>query len=124
MFENFFEEMPTLRPYSPAFPAINLWEEGDSAHIEAELPGLTMNDLEVLVMGNQVTINGQRKIEQPKDAAWHRRERSHGKFTRTVTLPWDVDAEKVEAKLQDGVLRVHLPKSEAAKARKVKIQSA
>jgi HSP20 family protein len=121
LFEDFVEEAPALRPFGSAYPALNLWEEGDVAFLEAELPGMSMDDLELLVMGSELTINGQRKIDQPADASWHRRERSHGSFSRTLTLPWEIEAEKVEAHLQDGVLMVKLPKCESCKPRKIRV---
>jgi len=122
--ENFFEDSPAVRPYGAAYPALNTWQDGDNAWIEAELPGLAMEDLEVLVKGGEVTIAGERKLGEPQGANWHRRERSHGRFSRTLTLPWDVDADKVTATLRDGVLTVQLPKAERAKPRKVKVLSA
>jgi len=121
LFEDWREAGPALRPYGAGYPAINLWEEGDAARVEAELPGLGMDDVEVYVAGNEVSIGGERKIAAPDGAAWHRRERSHGRFTRTFTLPWEVDADRVEAKLVDGVLTVHLPKCESCKPKKVKV---
>ena len=121
LFEDFFEDMPALRPYSATYPAVNVWEDGDCAYLEAELPGLSMNDIEVLMMGNELTLNGQRKIEQPEGASWHRRERSHGQFSRTMTLPWEIDADKVEAHLHDGVLTVKLPKCESCKPKKINV---
>ncbi len=124
LFEDFFEDMPAARPYAQSYPPVNLWEDGDNGYVEAELPGMTMNDLEVLVMGNELTINGQRRIEQCKDASYHRRERSQGQFSRTITLPWPIDADKVEAKLQDGILTIRLPKAESAKPKKISVQSA
>src|SRR5687768_6828123 len=122
--EGFFDDAPVARPYGPAYPALNTWEDADNAWVEAELPGLGLDDIEVLVNGGEVTINGQRKLGEPEGAAWHRRERSHGRFSRTLTLPWDVDADKVHAALHDGVLTVQLPKAETAKPRKVKVTSA
>jgi len=121
LFEDFFEDAPATRPYGAAYPAVNLWEDGDAGYVEAELPGLSMNDIELLVLGNQLTINGQRKIADQPNASYHRRERSMGQFARTITMPWEIDSDKVEAKLHDGVLSVRLPKSEAAKPRKVKV---
>jgi len=126
LFENFFEDLPSARPYGAGYPGVNLWEEGDSAYLEAELPGLTLDDVEVYVTGNEVAINGQRRIGGQEDAKqdgvnWHRRERSQGRFSRTMTLPWEIDADKVEARLQDGVLTVKLPKCESCKPRKVKV---
>jgi HSP20 family protein len=121
LFEDFFEDIPALRPYSGAYPAVNVWEDGDCAYLEAELPGMSMNDIEVLVMGDQVTVRGQRKIEEVKDASWHRRERSQGEFSRTLSLPWQIEADKVEAHLRDGILTVKLPKCESCKPRKINV---
>lgn len=124
LFEDFTQDIPPTRPFGQSYPAINLWHDGDAAYLEAELSGLTMNDIEILVMGNELTIKGRRKIEAPEDAAWLRRERSHGDFSRTLTLPWEIDPEKVEAKLQDGVLTVKLPKCESCKPRRITVQAA
>jgi len=124
LFDGFFEDMPRVRPYAASYPALNTWEDGDNAWVEAELPGLGLEDIEVLVNGGEVTINGERKLGEPQGATWHRRERSHGRFSRTLTLPWDVDADKVHATLRDGVLTVQLPKAETAKPKKVKVLSA
>ncbi len=103
------------------YPAVNIWEDGDAAHLEAELPGVVMEDVELYVAGNQLRIGVQRRVSAPEKAAWHRQERVSGNFTRTFTLPWELDADKVEAKLKDGVLTVELPKAEAAKPRKIKL---
>jgi len=116
-----FDDQPTVRPYGEAYPALNTWEDPDAAYLEAELPGLTIDDVEVYVLGTELTISGERKIEQPQDASWHRRERSHGKFQRTLSLPWPIDADRVEAKLSDGVFWIRLPKAETAKPKKVKV---
>jgi HSP20 family protein len=125
LFDNFFDDGPTShRPYSQSYPAMNLWEDGDAAWIESELPAVTLEDLDISVAGKEITISGKRNIAEQKDASWHRRERSYGSFTRTMTLPWEIDADKVEAHLRDGVLTVKLPKCESCKPRKVKILSA
>ena len=125
VFQRSLGDMP--RFYSPTWPALNIWETDDSALVEAELPGLTMQDLEVTVAGNDLTISGDRKLGAHADdngVNWHRRERAQGRFTRTVTLPWDIDPDKVEARLVDGVLTVQLPKAQQARAKKVKILTA
>ena len=124
LFENFFDDAPASRPYARQWPALNTWEDGEAAWVEAELPGLGMEDVEVLVSGGDVTITGERKIAGHDGAAWHRRERSQGRFSRTVSLPWEVDADKVEARLQDGVLTVKLPRCEGCKPKKVKVLTA
>jgi HSP20 family protein len=124
LFEDFFEDIPALRPYSAGYPAVNVWDDGKCGHIEAELPGMTMNDVEVMVSGNEVAIRGHRKISRREGVSWDRRERSEGEFSRTLTLPFEVNADKVEAKLCNGVLCVNLPKSESSLPKKVKVHTA
>src|SRR5438094_413730 len=72
-----------------SFPPVNIWEEGDNVHIEAELPGLDARSLEVLVSeGNQLTIKGEQTKTAPEQGVWHRQERRGGNFSRTVALPF------------------------------------
>lgn len=105
-------------------PAVNVWEEGEVAVLEAELPGVEFKDLEVYVTGgNHLTLKGTRKPLVPDKGVWHRQERGVGTFTRSLTLPFVVDAEKVEAKLDNGVLQVRLPKHESAKPRKIVVKA-
>jgi HSP20 family protein len=124
MLESFFEDLPASRGYAQGWPALNTWEDGDAAYVEAELPGLSADDVDVYASGAELTISGRRKIDEPEGGTWHRRERSQGRFSRTVSLPWEIDADKIEAKFQDGVLTVRLPKSEAHKPKKVKVLGA
>jgi len=105
------------------FPALNVWEDEGHLHVEAELPGLKMDDLEVLVVGNELTIKGETKAAQDESTSYHRRERRSGSFTRVIRLPTPVEAEKVEAALQNGILTVTLPKAEAAKPRKITVKT-
>ncbi len=106
------------------FPAINVWEEGDQVRVEVELPGMDMKDLEIHVTGgNQLSIKGERKQPFPQDGVWHRQERGYGKFARVLTLPYVVDPEKVEARFENGVLRITLAKHESAKPRKIPIKA-
>lgn len=105
------------------FPAINISEDGDNYYLSAELPGVKAADLELNVTVNQLTLSGDRKIsEEAEDVRYHRREREAGHFSRAIALPEDVDADKVMAKLTDGVLSITIPKAEKAKPRQVKIQ--
>src|SRR4051812_27481744 len=105
-------------------PAINLWEEADALCLEAELPGLELQDLEIFVTGQtQFTLKGERKQPTVAKGVQHRQERGFGKFTRTVTLPFPVDENNVEAHFENGVLKVRLPKHESAKPRKIAIKS-
>jgi len=105
------------------FPAMNVWEDGDQVFVEAELPGLDLKDLEIYVTGgNQLTIKGERKPTAPEKGLWHRQERSFGKFSRSLTLPFNVDADKVDARFENGVLLVKLPKHESARPRKITVK--
>lgn len=104
-------------------PRLNVWEENDVFYAEAEVPGLKQEDLELSVVGNQLTIKGKRETTtDKKEATFHRRERTVGEFVRAVTLPAEIDSDKVTATLTGGVLTVVLPKAEAAKPRKINIQ--
>jgi len=106
------------------FPTINLWEEDNALFLEAELPGLELQDLELFVTGhNQFTLKGERKPPVLAKAVQHRQERGFGKFTRTLTLPFAVNEEAIEARFENGVLKVRLPKHEAAKPRKIEIKA-
>ncbi len=107
-----------------AFPLLNVWEEGDSVCIEAEVPGLNLKDLEIYVTGgNQLTLKGERKPCVPEQGVWHRQERAFGSFTRALTLPFPVDADKVDARLENGVLQVKLTKHESARPRKIPVKA-
>ena len=107
-----------------AFPALNIWDDGERLCAEAEVPGFKMEDIEVSVMGNQLTIKGHREASSAEGTTFHRSERRTGEFTRMLTLPVDVDPDKVEATLKDGVLSVVMPKAKAALARKIKVRNA
>ena len=107
-----------------AFPPMNVWEEGDTAYVEAELPGQDLKDLEIYVTGgNQLTLKGVRKQASADKGVWHRQERDFGQFNRTLTLPFPVDPDKVEARLENGVLRIKLTKHESARPRKIEIKA-
>ena len=106
------------------FPAVNIWEDADKVYVEAELPGLDRKDLEIYVTGgNQLTLKGERKQVTNEKGVWHRQERAFGAFTRTLTLPFPVDAEKVDAHFENGVLLVQLAKHESAKPRKIAVKA-
>jgi len=112
------------RLLSAGTPALNVWEDDQHLYAEADLPGLNPETLEVFVTeGNQLTIQGERKPVEMPGAVWHRQERPAGQFTRVLSLPSLIDADKVEARYENGVLRLTLPKSEAAKPRKIAIKA-
>jgi HSP20 family protein len=106
------------------YPAVNIWEEGDHLHLEAELPGLQLDELEISITGgNQLTLQGQTRPPAVEKGTWHRRERQYGNFARTVELPFPVDPEKVEARFEHGVLKVTLAKHESARPRKIVVKA-
>jgi HSP20 family protein len=109
-----------LRSFAASYPAVNIWEDKDSVFVEAELPGINANELEIHVTGgDQLTLKGERKVELPEGAVSHRQERGAGSFVRVLTLPFRVDADKVEAHYENGVLLIKVAKHEAAKPRKI-----
>jgi len=106
------------------FPPINVWEDGDDLFVEAELPGMKSESLDITVVGDELTLKGERPDQAQDGLTYHRRERGTGAFTRVVRLPVEVDANQVNAALNNGVLLITLPKSEAAKPKKVKVKAA
>ena len=115
---------PFAAAAAPAGPPLNVWEDDHALYVEADLPGLDPAALDVTVTeGNQLTIQGDRAAPDVAGAVWVRQERPTGRFTRAVALPALVDADKVEAVYADGVLKLTLPKHEAAKPRKVTVRA-
>ena len=105
------------------FPLINLTEDKDNYYVRAEIPGLIAEDLEITATGNNLSLSGERKIPSAGDnVKYHRREREAGKFNRVIGMPGEIDADKVDAKLVDGILAVRVPKAEAAKPKQITIK--
>jgi HSP20 family protein len=103
-------------------PHLNVTEIGDEYLVEALAPGVDPSTLDVSVQGNRLTVSGEKKPpEGVSPEAFHRSERSAGRFVRTVDLPADVDPNKVKAGYADGVLQVRLPKAETAKPKRIEI---
>lgn len=105
-----------------AYPALNLWDDGDNFYAEAELPGFRIEDVDLAVAGSDLWIRGKRENPAGKDWAIHRQERPSGEFSRTVAFPAEIDADRVQAALHDGVLRITLPKAPTAKPRKIEVK--
>jgi len=106
------------------YPAINVWSLEDEAIVTSEIPGIDPNSLDISVVGQRVTISGQRVPEPASEnMSYHRRERLHGQFSRTLDLPFRADAQKVEAKYNKGVVTVRLPRAEEDKPRKIAVKA-
>jgi HSP20 family protein len=102
-------------------PRANLRDAGDHLEMKVEVPGISKDDLNVKVQGNYLEISGSRKSDVPEGYSVHRVERGKTSFTRSFSLPSEVDIEKVEAQIINGVLTLTLPKSEAAKPKQIAI---
>jgi len=115
---------PAGPPGGPAaYPPVNVWDDDESMYLDAELPGVTLEDLEITITdGNRLTLKGQRKPPEAGESTWHRRERSFGPFSRTLALPVLVGPDRVEARFEMGDLRVKLPKSPKAKPRRIEVK--
>ncbi|MGZ4403347.1 MAG: Hsp20/alpha crystallin family protein [Gaiellaceae bacterium] len=103
-------------------PLVDLEETDDAYVVEAELPGVKRNDVNIELVGNELTITGEAK-ERERKGVLRRQTRRVGRFEYRVTLPDQVDADKIEANLVDGVLTVRVPKAERERRRKIEVKS-
>lgn len=107
------------------YPPVNIWRGEDGLIVAAEMPGVSMDAVEVIVHQNTLTIKGRKEPEANASAAsYHRRERATGRFARTIALPFSVDAGKVKATAEAGIVSIDLPRPEADKPRRIHITSA
>lgn len=109
--------------YAPAasFPPVNAYANEDGIAITAQLPGVQQEDLDISVFRDTMTLRGKRDPEVADQKAYHRRERGHGEFVRNISLPFRVDPERVEATMQNGVLRISLHRPDEDKPRRIKV---
>ncbi len=114
-------EFPWALDVPQGGPRANLYDAGDSLEMKIEVPGLAKEDLSIKIQGNYLEISGTRKSDAPEGYSSHRVERGTASFSRSFTLPSDVDANKVDARLANGLLTLTLPKSEAAKPKQITI---
>jgi HSP20 family protein len=106
------------------FPLLNSWETGDSFYVEAELPGLELEDLEIYMAdASTLAIKGHRKGPEMTGGHWHRRERAFGTFERSFKLPGAVNGNDVEASLKHGVLTIRLPKAAELRPRRIEVKA-
>lgn len=122
--DSLFDNLLTgaARPGS-VFPAVDMAEYDSESVLVAEMPGVRKEDLKLAVNDGVLTISGERKgHELPENSSWLRNEIESGKFTRSVQLPHDINADGISAELTNGVLRVVLPKAEEIRPREIKVQ--
>ena len=123
LFDRFFHDdlfAPLATP--PAWSALplSMWEDDQNVYVEVDAPGMTDKDIEVSVHGDSLIIQGERKCERKEG---HYDTRTYGRFEQRVLLPSAVEADKVQAKLTNGVLAITFPKREEAKPRKIPLKS-
>ena len=112
-------------PSSSEFPSFNIWGTTDEAVVTTDIPGIEPGAIEISIAGSTLTVRGSREPESAGEGeSYHRRERWYGNFSKTIELPFSVEAEKVEARFSRGILSIKLPRSEAEKPRKVTVKSA
>lgn len=115
-----------LYPTRTEYPSINVWTGKDDVVLTAELPGLEPDDLDISVQENILTLRGtpkEREREPKEGEIVHRRECARAAFSRSWRLPFEVDGDKVDAKLENGILKLRLPRSEASKPKKIEVKA-
>lgn len=106
------------------FPPLNIWTSQDGAVVTAEIPGVSHENIDISVVNRTLTLRGSREAEQLADGeTHHRRERGFGQFARTIELPFNVNANGVEAKFCKGILTITLPRAEQDKPRKITVKA-
>ncbi len=127
LWEEFFG--PSRRAFQPLeemwAPAIDVSESADKVTIKAEVPGIDVKDIDISMVGDLLTIKGEKKAEkEEKGESYHIVERSYGSFSRGIRLPAPVDPDKIEATYKDGVLTITCPKKEEVKPKAIEIKTA
>ena len=106
------------------YPLVNVADDGESFYVEALAPGVDPDQLEITVVQNRLTIAGEKRGgDDNAPERVHRVERAAGRFLRTVDLPVEVDADRVEAQYKNGLLKLTLPRAAASRPRRVTVQS-
>lgn len=132
--DGIFNGFQRNRLFSPAFepglglrhyPKINLRDDADNIYVEALLPGIDPDKIDMNILGDTLTLSGERNdgvTQKGNGRTWHRRERGTGKFLRSIELPTTIVTEKVKAEYRNGLLRVTLPKAAEAKPQKINVK--
>ncbi|HEY4308709.1 MAG TPA: Hsp20/alpha crystallin family protein [Pirellulales bacterium] len=121
---NFLTDVSEAWPRGLMVPSLDVSESNGAIEVRMDLPGIKAEEIDVQLTDNILTVSGQRREEkEEKGKTYHRVERHHGSFSRTVALPCSVDEAKVDAQYKDGVLTIKIPKTDAAKACKIKVHA-
>lgn len=113
------------RTVATEYPPVNIWRGENGVIVAAEMPGVSIDNVEVVVHQNTLTIKGRKAADTDAGAvSFHRRERATGSFARTISLPFNVDAGQVKATAEAGIVSIELPRPEADKPRRIQITTA
>lgn len=126
LFNRFFDLAPfsRLRGAGEWMPAVDVSETDKEVVVQAEIPGMEANDIDISLNGRILSIKGEKKqVQEEKEKNYHRIERRYGSFSRSFELPADVDANNVEAKYKDGVLRLSLAKTKEQSVKKIEVKA-
>ena len=105
-------------------PSVEIYEKDDHFIVRAELPGVKQEDIDISVAGDTLTIKGERKAsEEVSETDYYRCELCYGTFSRSITLPTPVNAKKIEASYEDGILELKVPKAEEARPTKIQVKA-
>ena len=114
---------PYWQAHAGVFPLVNVTEDENNFYICSELPGMDSKEIHISATGRGLTITGERKIaSEGENVKYHRREREGGTFNRVISLPDDIQIEKINAGYEDGILMITIPKAEAAKPKRIKVK--
>jgi HSP20 family protein len=102
-----------------SYPPLNVFRQGDDIVVIAEVPGVRKSDLQIEVKGRTIRIAGAKSVGYGEKTSIHRRERLAGRFDRAITLPVEIEADKVKAECRDGILALYLPRAETDKPRAI-----
>jgi HSP20 family protein len=105
-----------------AYPPLEMVDTGESVTITAEVPGVNKEEVELIVLGDTLTIAGEKKLPAAEGVTYVRHERPHGKFRRLINLPYSVAQDKIKASYREGILTITLPKAEEAKPRQISLE--
>jgi len=124
LFDESYRSMEGWQPDGGAYPlALDISEDENEYTVKASIPGIDPDDLDISVTDNALTISGEIKSEEEKEGEqYHLRERRYGRFSRSVNLPAMVDSDKADANFENGVLTLHLPKSEETKPKRISVK--
>ncbi len=124
LFTDCLPEVKCLSVPRRAGPSLNIREDDERFLVDMDLPGLKMEDVNVEVIGDELTVEGKWPVSTDDDnATYLRRERAIGEFSRTIVLPTEINSAEAQAVLKDGVMTITLPKADVAKATKIAVKS-